>query len=153
MAGIGGRNTKPEIQVRRALHLRGFRFSLAPVRLPGRPDVVLTRWKVAVFVHGCFWHWHGCALSKLPGSNTQFWQRKLAGNVERDELAALTLVALGWRVVIVWECALRGARAQAEFDAAMNRLAGWIRSDSGEAVLEISGGSRTGDSLGAGSVR
>lgn len=139
MAGIRGRDTKPEMQVRRALHLRGFRFSRAPVRLPGRPDVVLTRWKVAVFVHGCFWHLHGCSLSKLPESNSQFWQRKLAGNVERDELVALTLISLGWRVAIVWECALKGIRAQASFDAAMDRLAAWIRSDSREPALEISG--------------
>lgn len=139
MASIRGRDTKPEIQVRQALHLRGFRFSRSPLRLPGSPDVVLTRWKVAVFVHGCFWHLHGCSLSKLPANNGQFWQRKLAGNVERDELAALTLVALGWRVATVWECALRGKRARADFSPAMDRLAVWIRDGSGEPALDISG--------------
>lgn len=137
MAGIRGRDTKPEIQVRRALHRRGFRYSRASARLPGRPDVVLTRWKAVVFVHGCFWHWHGCSLSKLPESNRQFWQRKLSGNVERDELAALTLVALGWRVATVWECSLRGTTAREGFEAAMDRLATWIRSDSEGPVLEI----------------
>jgi DNA mismatch endonuclease, patch repair protein len=139
MAGIRSRDTKPEMQVRRALHMRGFRFSRNPVRLPGRPDVVLSRWKVAVFVHGCFWHRHGCSLSKLPANHRSFWESKLAGNVARDEVAAMTLVAFGWRVATVWECALRGKRAMAGFDAAMDRLAAWIRSDSEGAVLDISG--------------
>lgn len=139
MASVRGRDTKPELQVRRALHLRGFRFSRNPARLPGRPDVVLTKWKVAVFVHGCFWHWHGCSLSKLPASNEQFWHRKLTGNVDRDDLTTLTLLALGWRVAVVWECALRSTRARASFDPAMDRLATWIRSAPAEHVLEISG--------------
>jgi DNA mismatch endonuclease (patch repair protein) len=137
MAGIRGRNTKPEMRVRQALHRRGFRFALTDAHLPGRPDVVLTRWKVAVFVHGCFWHWHGCSLSKLPGSNSQFWERKLAGNVDRDQLAVLMLVSMGWRVVTIWECALRSAKARASFEAEMDRLAVWIRSAFGEPVIEI----------------
>lgn len=139
MARIRSRDTRPETLVRRALHHRGFRFARNPVRLPGRPDVVLSRWKVAVFVHGCFWHRHGCSLSKLPASNTEFWHRKLAGNVHRDEVAVLTLLMMGWRVATVWECALRGPRARYAFDGAMDLLAAWIRSESSEPVLDISG--------------
>lgn len=139
MAGIRGRDTKPELRIRRELHARGFRFSRNPVRLPGRPDVVLTRWKVAVFVHGCFWHSHGCSLSKLPASNAGFWRQKLTGNVERDEIAVLTLLSLGWRVATVWECAMRSAAAQDRFDVAMNRLAKWIRTEVNVPVMEITG--------------
>jgi DNA mismatch endonuclease, patch repair protein len=142
MSGIRGKNTLPEVLVRRALHAHGFRFGTKSTLLPGRPDVVLPRWKVAVFVHGCFWHWHGCPLSKVPASNRQFWQEKLESNVERDDLAVLVLVALGWRVATIWECALRGARARASFDSAMDQLAAWIRSPGDEPVLEISGDAR-----------
>jgi DNA mismatch endonuclease, patch repair protein len=139
MAGIRGKHTRPELVVRRALHARGLRYRLHKKLGVTSPDIVLPQWKVAVFVHGCFWHWHGCSLSKLPSNNAQFWERKLARNVDRDELAALTLVALGWRVATVWECALRGAKARAGFDAEMDRLAAWIRRDSETRVLEISG--------------
>ncbi|MCG2594591.1 DNA mismatch endonuclease Vsr [Ramlibacter sp. XY19] len=138
MASIRGRDTQPELQVRRALHARGFRFSSSSAqRMPGRPDVVLQRWKVAVFVHGCFWHWHGCSGSRLPRTNRVFWEDKLSRNVERDELAAMTLVTAGWRVVIVWECALRSSRARSSFEAAMDRLAIWIRADPSEVFFEL----------------
>ena len=80
MAGIQSKNTRPEIIVRKALHARGFRYSLHSKSLPGKPDIVMPKWKVVIFVHGCFWHWHGCRLSKLPASNPDFWSAKLAGN-------------------------------------------------------------------------
>lgn len=127
MSGIRGRNTNPERCVRRELHARGFRFALHPTQLPGRPDIALTRWRVAVFVNGCFWHLHGCGLSKVPSSNRAFWLRKLRANRDRDEVAVLSLISMGWRVAIVWECGLRGARAQQQLGDAMDRLAAWIR--------------------------
>lgn len=139
MARIRGRDTQPELRVRAALHARGFRFSTKPVRLPGRPDVVLTRWRVALFVHGCFWHLHECSLSKIPSSNVPFWQKKLTGNAERDVINALTLVSMKWRVATVWECALRGARARSMFTENMDRLANWVRNEPGVPVIDIAG--------------
>ena len=127
MSGIRGQNTRPEIMVRRALHARGFRFGLNRQLLPGRPDAVLPRWKVAIFVHGCFWHWHGCHLSKMPVSNRAFWNAKLTGNQDRDSRAQIALISMGWRVAMIWECSLRGRAARAGFDEMMDELARWIR--------------------------
>jgi DNA mismatch endonuclease, patch repair protein len=127
MSGIRGKDTQPEVMVRRALHARGLRFGIKQTRLPGRPDIVLPRWKVAIFVHGCFWHWHGCQLSKMPTSNRAFWKKKLAGNQDRDSRAQITLISMGWRVAMIWECSLRGQAARARFDAVMDELAQWIR--------------------------
>jgi DNA mismatch endonuclease, patch repair protein len=127
MSGIRGKDTQPEVMVRRALHARGLRFGIKQTRLPGRPDIVLPRWKVAIFVHGCFWHWHGCQLSKMPTSNRAFWKNKLAGNQDRDSRAQITIISMGWRVAMIWECSLRGQAARAQFDAVMDELAQWIR--------------------------
>lgn len=108
MSGIRGRDTKPELLVRKALFAEGFRFRLHRRDLPGAPDIVLPRHRVAIFVHGCFWHMHaGCRLAKMPATRTEFWSKKLGGNVERDARAVEDLVAVGWRVLIVWECATR----------------------------------------------
>lgn len=127
MSGIRGTNTQPEVMVRRALHARGFRFGAKHSRLPGRPDIVLPRWRVAIFVHGCFWHLHGCHLSKMPSSNQAFWKTKLAGNQDRDSRAQITLISMGWRVAMIWECSLRGRAAREKFDTVMGQLAEWIR--------------------------
>ena len=108
MAGIRGKGTKPEIVVRRALFAQGFRFRLHRSDLPGGPDIVLPRRKVAIFVHGCFWHQHaGCRFAKLPSSNADFWRNKLDGNVQRDRRAIEALRSAGWRVLTVWECVTR----------------------------------------------
>jgi DNA mismatch endonuclease (patch repair protein) len=106
MAQVHSTDTKPEMRVRKALHAAGFRFRLHRRDLPGCPDIVLPRYKTVVFVHGCFWHWHGCKRSRMPSSNTDYWRRKIAGNIERDKQSQEKLTQLGWRVVIVWECAL-----------------------------------------------
>lgn len=137
MAGIGGRNTKPELLVRKSLHSRGLRYALGGAHLPGRPDIVLSKWKVAVFVHGCFWHWHGCHLSKMPTSNTAFWQTKLEGNRTRDLAAELALLSAGWRVAIIWECATRSA-PQLRAEDLMSSLYDWITTSSSISHLEIS---------------
>ena len=111
MAGIGGKDTKPEIAVRSALHRLGLRFRLHRAGLPGRPDVVLSRHHAVVFVHGCFWHRHiGCKLAYTPKSNLTFWRRKFRENVERDMRTAGNLRRLGWRIFVVWECSLTDAR-------------------------------------------
>lgn len=109
MSGIRGRNTRPEMAVRRHLHAAGFRFRLHRKDLPGKPDIVLPRHKVAIFVHGCFWHRHaGCPKATTPSSNIEFWQKKFADNVARDARDRAALEALGWRVLVVWECELKG---------------------------------------------
>ena len=108
MASIRSRDTKPEMMVRRHLHGCGFRYSLARKDLPGRPDLVLRRYNAVVFVHGCFWHGHeGCRFATTPATRTDFWQEKLSANAARDERVEAELRNLGWRVAVVWECALR----------------------------------------------
>lgn len=108
MAGIKGKNTKPEMLVRKALFAAGYRFRLHRNDLPGNPDIVLPGRRVAIFVHGCFWHAHqGCRIAKLPGSRREYWEPKLARNVARDEAAVSQLLAQGWRVLVIWECFTR----------------------------------------------
>ncbi|MCZ8186205.1 MAG: very short patch repair endonuclease [Beijerinckiaceae bacterium] len=108
MAGIKGKNTGPELMLRRLLHQAGFRYRIHPKNLPGKPDIVLPRYRAAVFVHGCFWHRHpGCRYSTVPSSNTEFWNAKFAANVTRDAKKERALIAAGWRVAVVWECELK----------------------------------------------
>ena len=109
MSRIRGKDTKPEILVRKGLHARGFRFRLQDRKLPGRPDIVLPKYGVAIMVNGCFWHGHGgCRYATKPKSNIEFWETKMARNKHRDEVTSAHLEALGWTVIIVWECELRG---------------------------------------------
>jgi DNA mismatch endonuclease, patch repair protein len=104
MAGIKGGHTKPEREVRSALHRLGFRFRLH-AKLPGRPDLVLPRYRAVIFVHGCFWHRHkGCRFSTTPSTNVEFWNAKFQANVARDKIKAGELEALGWRVITIWAC-------------------------------------------------
>ena len=110
MSSIRGKNTKPEILVRKELHARGFRFRLHNKKLPGSPDVVLPKYGVAIMVNGCFWHGHkGCRYATKPKSNVEFWEAKIARNRHRDEVTEAHLHALGWHVITIWECELRGA--------------------------------------------
>ena len=127
MAGIQSKNTKPETIIRKGLHARGFRYSMHPKNLPGKPDIVMPKWRVAIFVHGCFWHRHGCYLSKLPATNAAFWESKLAANQHRDALVKQQLAAAGWRTATVWECATRGKTATENLPNLLDDLACWIR--------------------------
>lgn len=111
MKAIKSRDTKPEMIVRRALHSHGFRYRIAPENLAGKPDVWLAKWNAAIFVHGCFWHMHSCKAFRLPGTRQEFWQRKLEENRKRDQDKTRQLIDEGKRVLIVWECALKGAGA------------------------------------------
>ena len=111
MRQVRSENTAPEMYVRRALHAAGFRFRLHDKRLPGKPDLVLTKYLTVVFVQGCLWHWHGCRRSRMPSSNTDYWQRKIARNVERDAKNLSALSDKGWRVELVWECELAASTA------------------------------------------
>lgn len=121
MSGIRGKNTKPEMVARRALFAAGYRFRLHRRELPGAPDIVLPARKVAVFVHGCFWHLHaGCKNARLPSTRQDFWRAKLEGNVARDRRAVEALVANGWRVLTVWECATREPNALASLSKSLS---------------------------------
>lgn len=138
MSRIRGRDTKPEMLVRRALHARGLRYRLHDRKLPGRPDLVFARYRATVFVHGCFWHMHGCALSKLPATRQEFWRTKLARNATRDREAIDALEAAGWRVMVIWECALRGRSRLGEYVVA-DLACSWIYGPE-TASSEIKGG-------------
>lgn len=134
MAGIRSVDTTPELQVRSYLHAQGFRYRLHDRRLPGRPDLVLARWGAVVQVQGCFWHAHeGCPWFKLPKTRREFWETKLLGNRQRDGRNRQALVARGWRVATVWECALRSGET-----TNLRRLERWLRIGS-RSSLELIG--------------
>ncbi len=138
MSRIRGRDTKPEMLVRQGLHARGLRYRLHDRMLLGRPDLVFPRHQAVVFVHGCFWHAHGCVFSKLPATRRDFWKQKLEGNAARDRRAIDALQAAGWRVLVIWECALRGPgrlRGEAVLDSAAN----YIRQLLGSLFMEVAG--------------
>jgi DNA mismatch endonuclease (patch repair protein) len=125
MAGIRDKNTKPEILVRRALFAKGLRFRLHRRDLPGKPDIVLPGRRVAIFVHGCFWHQHqGCKYTKMPDSNKLFWKEKLGSNLERDRTNINQLLQNKWRVLIIWECF---TRANQDISQLGEELATWVQ--------------------------
>jgi DNA mismatch endonuclease (patch repair protein) len=127
MAGIRGTNTRPELTLRRLLHRRGFRFRVHGSGLLGRPDIVLRRFHAAILVHGCFWHRHkNCPYAYSPKSNKRFWRTKFVGNLRRDARTKQNLLDAGWRVLVVWECSLRGTTAAAESTA--RAVARWMLS-------------------------
>jgi len=133
MAGIRGKNTKPELVLRRALHVRGFRFRLHPPKIHGRPDLVLPKHRAVVFVHGCFWHRHeGCCYSTTPSTRPEFWQAKFEANVARDRAVLAALLENEWRVATVWEC---GLRKPDQVAASTELLSVWLQSD--EDQIEI----------------
>lgn len=130
MAGIKGRNTRPELALRRALHARGFRYRVHSKEVHGRPDLVLPKRNAVVFVHGCFWHRHeGCRYATTPSTRTKFWRAKFEANAARDEGVREALLTDGWRVAIAWECALKRPELA---DLAAELLAAWLRSESSE---------------------
>lgn len=134
MSRIRGKDTKPEIVLRRGLHAAGLRFRLHVRDLPGRPDIVFPRFRAAVLVHGCFWHSHDCPMCKLPATRTEFWKAKLVGNKVRDLRNAAALRAGGWRLLTVWECSLRGP-ARLPLDAVLQQCAEFIQGCGEQAEL------------------
>lgn len=125
MSRIRGRNTGPERRLRSLLHRAGFRFRLHAKQLPGRPDVVLTRYRTVIFVHGCFWHRHpGCRNATTPSTRREFWQEKFDGNVSRDARNRAALEATGWTVLTVWECELK-----VDAEGVVHRVADQLRGD------------------------
>ena len=135
MAGIRGKNTKPEIAIRSALHRRGFRFCLHRKSLPGKPDLVFPKHRAVILVHGCFWHGHGCHLFKWPKTREGYWMEKISSNIARDRRQLLALTDTGWRVATVWECALKG-RTRMPIETIAERCAIWLESNENELGLK-----------------
>lgn len=127
MAAIRGKDTRPELLIRKALHARGFRYRLHGA-LPGKPDLVLHRWQAVIFVHGCFWHGHDCPMFRWPATREEFWRDKIGRNKARDAATQVILSEAGWRVATVWECALKG-RGRLELPAIIDSLSAWLSSD------------------------
>ncbi len=128
MAGIRGRDTKPEITLRHHLHRAGFRYRVHAAGIPGRPDLVFPKYNAIIFAHGCFWHGHDCALFRWPASRQEFWREKITGNVTRDASTRARLLGMGWRVLVVWECALKGS-GRLPLGLVIDQVAAWLRSD------------------------
>lgn len=137
MRGIRGKDTKPEIIIRKELFKQGFRYRLHDKKLAGKPDIVLARHRAVIFVHGCFWHGHDeCHLFKIPSTRTDFWKSKIERNQLNDNRAMTNLLQSNWRVAVVWECSLKG-REKWRLDALAAVLAKWLKSD--DPALEIRG--------------
>ena len=134
MAGIRGKDTRPEMILRRGLHGRGFRFRLHESRLPGSPDLVFPGRRAVIFVHGCFWHGHDCHLFRLPATRQEFWRAKIEGNAARDAATEDALVRAGWRVLTIWECALKG-RERLPVEAMLDRVSAWLAAGSGQEMI------------------
>lgn len=128
MAAVKGKNTKPELIIRSALHRRGFRFRLHRKDLSGRPDLVFTGRSAVIFVHGCFWHGHDCHMFRWPKSREVFWRDKIEKNIERDRRQYQTLAETGWRIGTVWECALKG-KTRLPFDSVVDQCDMWLKSN------------------------
>ena len=142
MSGIRGKDTSPELLIRKALFRQGFRYRLHYSGLPGKPDIVFPKHKAVIFINGCFWHGHGCHLFKWPKTRREFWKNKISGNVERDRRNLEKLHELGWRVLVVWECAVKGKQRLPE-EEVIARVAGWLQAGSNDE--EING--KPGDKL------
>ena len=133
-------DTKPELMIRRTLHSKGFRYKLHTKFLPGSPDLVFPKYRVVIFVHGCFWHRHNCYKASVPSSRTDFWLNKFKENIARDQLNIQQLSNLGWRILVIWECALKG-RNKISFDLLINLMTNFIKNDVSQ-FFEIGGNVR-----------
>ena len=129
MAAIKGKNTRQERWLRHRLHRLGFRYRLNVSSLPGKPDLVFPRYKAVIFVHGCFWHMHQCPLFRLPATRTEWWEQKLMRNRQRDLAEQDKLRELGWRVLLVWECAIKGRRKIPEAEL-LAQVVEWLKNSS-----------------------
>ena len=136
MSRVGSKDTKPELLIRRGLHSLGFRYRLHDKNLPGTPDLVFPRFKSVIQINGCFWHGHACPLCRMPSSNTEYWHKKVARNKERDVANRLRLIEKGWRVLTIWECALRG-KEKLELSQVLDLTSEWLLST--QLVCEIRG--------------
>ncbi|WP_120496512.1 very short patch repair endonuclease [Kiloniella sp. EL199] len=136
MSGIRSKNTKLELVIRSGLHKRGFRYRIHKKDFPGKPDLVFRKYNAVIFVHGCFWHKHDCHLFKWPKSREEFWRAKILGNVKRDRIVEEQILSAGWRIGIIWECALKG-KTRLSLDDILDECETWL---SGKAQkMEIRG--------------
>jgi DNA mismatch endonuclease, patch repair protein len=136
MANIRGKNTRPELILRRALHAAGFRYRLHDRTLPGTPDIILPRYRALIFVHGCFWHGHDCPMFRWPATRPDFWREKIERNQIVDARNEQQLEQAGWRQAVVWECALKG-KSRWPLAEVIAACALWLRSD--DSRIEIRG--------------
>lgn len=134
MSGIKDKNTRPELLIRQGLHRLGFRYSLHNKKLPGKPDMVFSKYKAVIFIHGCFWHAHKCHLFKWPKTRPEFWREKIGGNARRDEQQKQALEKLGWRILVIWECALKG-KNKLPLNEVIHTTANWLQFDNQNAEL------------------
>ncbi len=132
MSGIRAKNTKAEVEIRKRIFAAGFRYRLHDKKLPGKPDIIFPRYKAIIFIHGCFWHAHDCALFKVPSTRPEFWQKKLKRNREKDEENSSHLKHLGWRILTIWECSFRGAgkKREQELTKIVGKAVKWLNSKS-----------------------
>ncbi len=130
MAGIKGKDTKPEIEIRKRLFAHGFRYRLHDTKLPGKPDLILPSYNAIIFINGCFWHAHDCELFKWPSSRKRFWKKKLTRNRGKDIENNEALKELGWRILTIWECSFRGAgkNRKKEIDIIIKKAEKWLNS-------------------------
>lgn len=135
MAGIRGKNTQPELAIRKALHALGFRYRIHNKRLPGKPDMTFPRYGAVIEINGCFWHRHNCHLFKWPSTRKVFWQKKISGNRERDIRNHEALGKRGWRILTIWECALKG-RTKRPFKDVVNKASDWLVSGKSDKEIE-----------------
>lgn len=136
MAGIRSANTRPELMIRKALHAAGFRYRLHSRSVPGKPDMAFVRYRAVIFIHGCFWHGHDCALFRLPKTRRDFWALKIGNNRRRDAEVRRQLASQGWRTLTIWECSIRGRTAPG-LARVVRTASAWLRK--GSADLEIRG--------------
>ena len=136
MSNIRGKNTQPELAIRYGLHGMGFRYRLHDNRLPGRPDIVFPKYKAVMFVNGCFWHMHHCHLFKWPSTRKGFWREKLEANAARDQRKVRECEAGGWKVLVIWECALKG-KSRRGLQEVLQTASAWLQYD--PASAEITG--------------
>ena len=136
MANIKAKDTKPELVIRKILHSRGYRYRLHGKNLPGKPDIVLPKYRAVIFVNGCFWHGHDCHLFKWPKSRVDFWKDKISGNKNRDLKNHLELNIQGWRQLTVWECAIKG-KHRLSMDQIIENIEVWLNGN--KSKIEIRG--------------
>ncbi|MGD9974745.1 MAG: very short patch repair endonuclease [Desulfatirhabdiaceae bacterium] len=142
MAKIRNRNTGLEICIRKELFSRGYRYRLNVGKLPGRPDIVLARFRAAIFVNGCFWHGHNCPLFRMPKSNSDFWGKKITANQKNDRLKLAMLNSAGWRTLTIWECAIRG-KSPETINCVVDDIIGWLHSTNRNSEIRDSGSGQT----------
>lgn len=136
MSTVRAKNTHPELLIRSALFKMGFRYRIHSKKLPGCPDIVLPKYRAIIFVHGCFWHGHSCKAGKLPSTNSEFWKQKISKNQERDRIISHKLNELGWKILTVWECSLKGSQKKF-FNQLILKITDWIETGKSNKDIQL----------------